>query len=100
MYVARLGCKSRKSYALGAPVSGLGAQISDFRPRIGIPEDWTHHHVRFSSATIRQHPESASREPRAALHLYREAFMAALKSRRRDSTEAGAPINKTFATGC
>ena len=55
-------------------VSGLSAQISETRPKIGVPEDWTHHRIRFSTAKLRQHPELAAQEPRAAMQLYREAF--------------------------
>ena len=76
---------------VAALVSGLSAEISDRQPQIGIPEDWTHHHIQFSSAAIRQHPEIASREPRAALHLYREARMAALASSQRTATTAASP---------
>jgi hypothetical protein len=54
-------------------VSGLTAQIPETRPRIGIPQDWSHHHVRFSSAALRAHPELA-RDPRAAMQLYRDSF--------------------------
>ena len=74
----------------GILVSALSAQVTETRPRIGIPEDWTHHRIRFSTAAIRQHPEIASREPRAALHLYREAraFAAAASS----SSQSGAAV--------
>jgi hypothetical protein len=82
---------------VGALVSGLSAQISDFRPKIGIPEDWTHHHIRFSSAAIRQHPEIASREPRAALHLYREARIAALNSFQDASTTAAVSQHRDWS---
>jgi len=58
-------------------VSGLSAQVSDLRLRVGVPEDWTHHRMKFSSAFLRQHPEIAAREPRAAAQLYREAFLQA-----------------------
>jgi len=67
----------RKSVQIGFVailVSGLSAQVSDLRPRVGVPEDWTHHRMKFSSAFLRQHPEIAAREPRAAAQLYREAF--------------------------
>ena len=56
-------------------VSGLSAQVSDLRPRVGVPEDWSHHRIKFNSAYLRQHPEIAAREPRAATQLYREAFL-------------------------
>lgn len=75
----------------GILVSGLSAQVSEFRPHVGIPDDWTHHHIKFSSAAIRQHPEIASREPRAALHLYREAFMAAAAARSQSAASTTAP---------
>jgi len=39
-----------------------------------VPEDWTHHRIRFNTAKLRQHPELAAQEPRAAMQLYREAF--------------------------
>jgi hypothetical protein len=67
----------RKSVQIGFVailVSGLSAQVTDLRPRVGVPEDWTHHRMKFSSAFLRQHPEIAAREPRAAAQLYREAF--------------------------
>src|SRR5579864_2868282 len=70
----------RKSVQIGFVailVSGLSAQVSDLRPRVGVPEDWTHHRMKFSSAFLRQHPEIAAREPRAAAQLYREAFLQA-----------------------
>jgi hypothetical protein len=70
----------RKSVQIGLVailVSGLSAQVSDLRPRVGVPEDWTHHRIKFSSAFLRQHPEIAAREPRAAAQLYREAFIQA-----------------------
>jgi hypothetical protein len=54
-------------------VSGLSAQVGEHRRRAGLPEDWSHHHVKFNTAKLRQHPEIASREPRAAFQLYREA---------------------------
>src|SRR5437588_12200498 len=66
----------RKSVQIGFVaflVSGLSAQVSDLRPRVGVPEDWTHHRMNFSSAFLRQHPEIAAREPSAAAQLYREA---------------------------
>ncbi len=58
---------------VGLLVSALGAQVSETRRRVGLPEDWTHHHLKFNTATLRQHPERAAREPRAAFQLYREA---------------------------
>jgi len=54
-------------------VSGLTAQIPETRPRIGVPQDWSHHRLRFNASALRQHPEVA-RDPRAAMQLYRESF--------------------------
>jgi hypothetical protein len=58
---------------IGLLVTGLSAQVSETRQGPGFPEDWTHHRIKFSSAALRQHPEIAIREPRAAIQLYREA---------------------------
>jgi len=58
----------------GCLVSVLGAQVSQKQIRYGFPDDWTHHRVRFNTAALRQHPEIAAREPRAALQLYRETM--------------------------
>jgi hypothetical protein len=66
--------RSAQAILLAFLVSGLSAQISETRPHIGVPEDWTHHRIRFSTAKLRQHPELAAQEPRAAMQLYREAF--------------------------
>ena len=55
-------------------VSALSAQLPETRPQIGVPEDWTHHRIRFSTAALREHPELAAHEPRAAMQLYRDAF--------------------------
>ncbi len=55
-------------------VSGLSAQVTDLRPQVGVPEDWSHHRIKFNTALLRQHPELAARDPRAAAQLYREAF--------------------------
>ena len=59
--------------ALGLLVSGLSAQTSETRSKAGVPEDWTHHRVRFSTRLLRRHPERVAREPRAAMQLYRAA---------------------------
>jgi len=69
--------RTAQGFLLAILVSGLSAQISETRAQIGVPEDWTHHRIRFSSAKLRQHPEIAAGEPRAATQLYREAFMQA-----------------------
>jgi hypothetical protein len=55
-------------------VSALSAQLPETRPQIGVPEDWTHHRIKFSTAVLREHPEMAAHEPRAAMQLYRDAF--------------------------
>ena len=75
--------RSVHALLLAVLVSGLGAQISEKQPQIGVPEDWTHHRIKFSSATLRQHPERAAHEPRAAMQLYREAFVEAQAAWRR-----------------
>lgn len=59
---------------IGLLVTGLSAQVSETGRRIGFPEDWTHHRIKFSTAALRQNFAIASREPRAALQLYREAM--------------------------
>jgi hypothetical protein len=66
--------RSAQAFLLVVLVSALTAQISETRPRVGVPEDWTHHRIKFSTAVLRQHPELAAYEPRAAMQLYREAF--------------------------
>ncbi len=70
------GFARRSTYALllAVLVSGLSAQVSELRRHFGVPEDWTHHRIKFNSAVLRQHPELAAREPRAAAQLYREVF--------------------------
>jgi len=57
---------------MGLLVSGLGAQVSETRPAFGYPEDWTHHHIKFTLPGLRQHPEIFSREPRAIHQIYRQ----------------------------
>jgi hypothetical protein len=66
--------RSTQAFLLAVLISGLSAQVSESRPYVGVPEDWSHHRIKFSAAILRQHPELASREPRAAMQLYREAF--------------------------
>jgi hypothetical protein len=58
---------------LGLLVSALSAQVGEVRFHGGFPEDWTHHRIKFNTATLHQHPEIAAHEPRAAIQLYREA---------------------------
>lgn len=73
-FVSWFQCRSVQIGFVAILVSGLSAQVSDLRPSAGVPEDWSHHRIKFSSAYLRQHPEIAAREPRAAAQLYREAF--------------------------
>ncbi len=58
---------------IGILISGLSAEVSETRRRVGLPQDWTAHHIKFNTDVLRQRPEIASREPRAAFQLYREA---------------------------
>lgn len=76
-------------------VSGLTAQIPETRPRIGIPQDWSHHRVRFSSAALRAHPELA-RDPRAAMQLYRDSFRQAYAAFH-NSLAPAAPTSTSFS---
>src|SRR5262244_3500535 len=76
-------------------VSGLSAQVSDLRPAVGVPEDWSHHRMKFNSALLRQHPELAARDPRAAAQLYREAFA---QARAQMGTASPAPAPFTSVT--
>jgi hypothetical protein len=73
-FSTRLTGKGAQAVLLAVLVSGLSAEISETRPRVGVPEDWTHHRIKFSSAKLRQQPELAAQDPRAAMQLYREAF--------------------------
>jgi hypothetical protein len=66
--------KTAKILFIGCLVSALGAQVSQKQIRYGFPDDWTHHRAKFNTAALRQHPEIAAREPRAALQLYRDAM--------------------------
>jgi hypothetical protein len=83
--------KNAQVLLLAVLVSGLSAQISESRPRIGVPEDWTHHRIKFNRIALRQHPELAGQEPRAAMQLYREAFIAA------QSTFGRSPVFQSFS---
>jgi hypothetical protein len=65
--------KAAQGVWVGLLVTGLSAQMSETRRGMGFPEDWTHHRIKFSTAALRQHFELASREPRAAMQLYRES---------------------------
>jgi hypothetical protein len=73
---------------MGLLVSGLSARVSDSRRTVGLPEDWTHHRIKFSTAALRQHFEIAAREPRAAMQLYREAIAAARRATPSAATES------------
>jgi len=68
--------KIAKVLFIGCLVSALGAQVGQKQILYGSPDDWTHHRIRFNTAALRQHPEIAAREPRAALQLYRETMRA------------------------
>src|SRR6202162_3908466 len=50
-------------------VSALTAHVADRQTRIGLPQDWTHHHVLFHRQLLSQHPELAAAEPRV-LHQF------------------------------
>jgi hypothetical protein len=58
----------------GFLVSALGAQVTERQISIGFPDDWTNHRIKFSTAALHQRLDITSREPRAALQLYREAM--------------------------
>ena len=85
---ARFAGKSAHVLFAAILVSALSAQVTDLRPQVGVPEDWSHHRVRFNSAALHQHPELAARDPRAAAQLYREAFA---KARAQMGTPFAAP---------
>jgi hypothetical protein len=57
---------------LGILVSALGAQVAETRRPIGIPEDWSHHHIVFRRSALASHPEVAGREPRVTHRMWRE----------------------------
>jgi len=86
--------RSAQAVFVAVLVSGLSAQVSDLRPQGGVPEDWTHHRIRFSTAALHQHPELAAREPRAVAQLYREAFAQAraLMTSAQPSSQASAGV--------
>src|ERR1700720_3772069 len=52
-------------------VSALSAQVADRQTRIGLPQDWTHHHVLFHRQLLSQHLELAAAEPRALHQVLR-----------------------------
>jgi hypothetical protein len=64
--------KTAQGLVLGLLVSWLGAQVNESTPLIGYPEDWTHHRIKFTLQGLQDHPEIASREPRAIHQLYRQ----------------------------
>jgi hypothetical protein len=76
-FCTRITARTAQGFLLAVLVSGLSAQIGEKHPLVGVPEDWTHHRIRFSSAKLREHPQLAAAEPRAAMQLYREAFLQA-----------------------
>ena len=59
-FSTRFTGKGAQAVLLAVLVSGLSAEISETRPRVGVPEDWTHHRIKFSTAKLRQHPELAA----------------------------------------
>jgi hypothetical protein len=91
-----LASKTVRILFVGILISGLSAEVSETRRRVGIPQDWTQHHLKFNTAALRQHPEMASREPRAAFQLYREARTEAA---RMASFPQAASVNSTADNG-
>jgi hypothetical protein len=87
--------RSSHAFLVAILVSGLSAQVSDLRPQVGVPEDWSHHRIKLNPALLRQHPELAAREPRAAAQLYREAFA---RARAQMGTPFAAPSPATSVT--
>ncbi|MGC2194523.1 MAG: hypothetical protein WA628_07600 [Terriglobales bacterium] len=85
--------RSAQAFLVAVLVSGLTAQVSELRPQVGVPEDWTHHRIKFNTATLHQHPELAVREPRAATQLYREAFAQA-----RAMLNSASPVSQFAST--
>jgi hypothetical protein len=54
-------------------VSALSAQVAENQQaRIGIPQDWTHHHIFFSRRVFSEQLGLAAREPRAWQQFSRE----------------------------
>ncbi|HST10747.1 MAG TPA: hypothetical protein VLL05_10250, partial [Terriglobales bacterium] len=85
-FSTRFTGKGAQAVLLAVLVSGLSAEISETRPRVGVPEDWTHHRIKFSTAKLHQQPELAAQDPRAAMQLYREAFRNAQAAMARTQT--------------
>jgi hypothetical protein len=54
-------------------VSGLSAQVSEHRSRLGVPQDWTHRHVVFGHKLMAEHPLLTAVEPRLLHEFYRRA---------------------------
>ena len=67
-------------------VSAVDARVGESHRRLGVPEDWTHHHIVFPLAYLRSHPEVMSREPRALHQIYRRL-------------RAGVNLSQTSAVG-
>ena len=80
--------KTARILFIGILISGLSAKEGGNRRRVGLPQDWTHHHIKFHTGELRQHPEIASHEARAAFELYREA-------REGESSRRGRSINSS-----
>ncbi len=54
--------------SLGMLVAACRAQ-EDAAPRMGIPQDWTLHHVAFTRDGLTAHPDAADREPRVRFQM-------------------------------
>jgi hypothetical protein len=65
------GSQALRLALVAVVVSAVDAQVGESRPHMGVPDDWTHHHVLFSLEQLRNHPEIAAREPRALHEMYR-----------------------------
>ena len=81
MFHCRWSLFANMSRALGwlVLVSALSAQVAENQQgRIGIPQDWTHHHIFFSRRVFSDQPGLAVREPRAWQQFSRETRAPAL----------------------
>src|SRR3974377_178616 len=65
MLRGRITGRSFRLLLVAVVAAGVSAQQPQSHPRIGVPEDWTHHHIFFSGEYLRAHPEVAALEPRA-----------------------------------
>ena len=71
MIRSRLSVKCFQLLLATVVVSGVTAQESQSTARMGVPEDWTHHHVIFTADFLRAHPDIVARDPRALHQIYR-----------------------------